>query len=330
MVSRNAYAAPLSATAVDFNTWCVAVRPGIRQGKAAEAGYCKPVQGAPPIRGRVATGPAGSRPSVHVVRSSDRDGIVLSVGGSVPAGGHVRRYYRGVASPGLHTALLMRQALRDQGIRVGGLNRADYDPPPGAHALVSLQGQALRQLLPRMLAFSNNFMADMLTLDLAVHQGQSPPLDLEKAARALMIPQARSSGTEQTRTPPVLLSGSGLSVGSRISAADVVVLLAGMYGRRALFPAFIGAMTVPEYSPFAFLNDSPGLWSTHTTIKSGILHEPVTVVALAGYVRLPGGDWGAFAILLNGTAEQPELDIQNAVNAVYADMNGLLSSKAQR
>src|SRR5699024_9963445 len=95
--------------------------------------------------------------------------------------------------------------------------------------------------------------------------------------------------------------------------------------RPSLFPAFLGAMTVPEYSPFSFLNESSGLWSTHTTIKSGILHEPVTVVTLAGYIRLPGGDWGGFAILLNGTEKQPKLDILEAVNAVYTDINGLLA-----
>src|SRR5699024_2746401 len=67
-VSRNAYAAPLSSAAVNFNTWCVAVRPGAHEGEPAEVAYCRPVRGAPPIRGSVGTGSVGSGASVHVTR----------------------------------------------------------------------------------------------------------------------------------------------------------------------------------------------------------------------------------------------------------------------
>lgn len=329
--SRHAYAAPLSAAGVNFNTWCLAIRPGQRPGSPARLGNCADAAGAPAIEGRIETGSASSRPHFSVIRASHRRRESLSVSGSVPAASSARRVYRAVAEPAVHTAVLLRQALHGAGIDVRGRDRASYASPSQAALLAKVDGQTLRLLLPQMLTYSNNFMADTLTLDLAAEAGAPTPLELSRAAGVLI----RSNGhqavpqTLANDAPPILLSGSGLSVGSRVSAANVAALLADMYGRTALFPSFLGALTVPMYSPFSFLNRSQGLWATHTAIKTGSLHHPVSVLATAGYARLDNGDWGAVAVIVNGTPDHPKLNVTGTMQAIQQDMNLLLSPAGQ-
>lgn len=327
-VSQHAYAAPLSAAAVNYNTWCLAVHPAAQSGELARVTHCDVSLGAPPVRGRIRTGPAGSVSHIAVTRELRRGDEYFRVHGSIAAGDPVAYVYRAVTEPGEHTALLLRQALRAAGIRVRGGDRVSYGPPPHAMPLASMKSRTLRLLLPRMLAYSNNFMADTLTLDLAAASGMVPPLDLGKAA-AVMARDAAGRIPASTGTvgdpPPELLSGSGLSVGSRLSAANLISLLSEMYRRTALFPSFLGALTVPLYSPFSFLNQSQGLWSTHTAIKTGSLHDPVGVLGVAGYVRLHNGDWGAVAIILNGTNRHPGLNVNDCMAAIQHDINLLLN-----
>lgn len=331
-VSRHAYAAPLSATAVNFNTWCLAIHPGSQAGERARVTHCDATHGAPPVRGHIMTAPAGTSPHYTVVRMLEKGNEYFRVGGRIAAGSKVAYVYRAVTEPGEHTGILMRQALRKAGVRVSRNSRVSYDAPPQAMPLASVKGLTLRLLLPRMLAYSNNFMADTLTLDLGAAAGMATPLDLDKAA-AIVAREAADKTSAPFATddpPPTLLSGSGLSVGSRLSAANLISLLSEMYRRTALFPSFLGALTVPLYSPFSFLNQSQGLWSTHTAIKTGSLHDPVGVLGVAGYVRLKNGDWGAVAIILNGTAQHPKLDVDDCMGAVQHDVNRLLSRSLPR
>jgi D-alanyl-D-alanine carboxypeptidase/D-alanyl-D-alanine-endopeptidase (penicillin-binding protein 4) len=225
---------------------------------------------------------------------------------------------------------LLRQALREVGIYVIGQNRASFKPAPHARPLAVVDGQWLRLLLPSMLIYSNNYMADTLTLDLGASSGLPTPIDLEAAAGVLtklaesVNRTAWFAHSESLR--PSLLSGSGLSIQSRVSASDLVALLNAMYRRPALFPSFLGALTVPRYSPFTSLRQSAGLWYTHTAVKTGSLSEPVSVLGIAGYFRLRDGGWGAVAILINGSATHPKLDIHAYRNVIEFDMNRLLMS----
>jgi serine-type D-Ala-D-Ala carboxypeptidase/endopeptidase (penicillin-binding protein 4) len=224
---------------------------------------------------------------------------------------------------------LLRQALRGAGIRVTGANRVSYEPPHG-RPLAAVNGQWLRQLLPSMLAYSNNYMADVLTLDLGADAGLPIPIDLKASAGVLSNLAARADQRTWFARPenprPKLLSGSGLSINSQVSALSLVALLDAMYRRPALFPSFVGALTVPVYSPFTFLHQSNGPWSTRTMVKTGSLHQPVTVLDIAGYVRLRDGGWGTIAIVINGSAIHPKLDMNAFMNAIQHDMNQLLMS----
>ena len=125
---------------------------------------------------------------------------------------------------------------------------------------------------------------------------------------------------------PIFDSGSGLAVSNELSARDVVALLGYMYRQNALFPAFYGSLPVPLSAPSRTLKQGNFDWLTRLTAKTGTLSEPVTVRSLAGYFRLADGGFGAFAFIINGTADNPALTYRQTVTAYQTDMEAILDT----
>src|SRR5699024_1516742 len=135
--------------------------------------------------------------------------------------------------------------------------------------------------------------------------------ELEQLAKRVL---AETYPQRASKIPaPNLTSGSGLSVSNRLSARHLVALLNHMYHQPALFPAFYGAIPVPESSATNTLKHGNQAWLTRLVAKTGTLTEPVTVRALAGYFRLRNGDFGAFAVIINGTQNRPAIGFHDTV-----------------
>ncbi len=199
----------------------------------------------------------------------------------------------------------------------GGVH-ISYKPVATGRTLARVKGQTLALQLRRMLTWSNNFMADTLALDL-LRTTQPPPLALDASGR-LLTERGRAlevdSGLWGTHTPGLeLVSGSGLTPANRASARDLVALLAAMYRKPGLFPSFLGALTVPAYTPVNMLK-APGqpAWMNAIAAKTGSLNEPHGVFALAGYARLADGHWGAFAVVINGSKKY-DVPLATAIDA---------------
>ena len=308
--SHNAYNALLSSAAIDFATAQVSVIPASSPGAAAA------VQLAPfdlpgvRIVNRVHTGPAASAWSVEVDRRTAHGRDTLTVTGTAPAGAAPHRFWRALSDPDRAAGAQLLALLAAAGIEVDGGVHISYKPVATGRTLARVRGQTLALQLRRMLTWSNNFMADTLALDL-LRTTQPPPLTLT-AAGQLLTQRGRAleikSGLWGKRKPELeLLSGSGLTTANRASARDLVAMLATMYRKPGLFPGFLGALTVPAYTPVNMLK-FPGrkAWMHAIAAKTGSLNSPHSVFALAGYARLADGHWGAFAVIINGS---PKYDV---------------------
>jgi D-alanyl-D-alanine carboxypeptidase/D-alanyl-D-alanine-endopeptidase (penicillin-binding protein 4) len=219
--------------------------------------------------------------------------------------------------------------LADAGITVKGKAVAHAVSETERTTLAAIRSDRLDQMLIAMLAFSNNYMADMLTLDIAAARGYdslslpyaSEPLK-QIADRAMLetYPE-RASKT----AAPHLTSGSGLSVNSRLSARHVIALLSYMYRQSALFPAFYGAIPAPISSAASTIEDGDDQWLDRIVAKTGTLTEPVSVRSLAGYFRLQDGGFGAFAVIVNGTSTRPRIGLRDTVAAYQEDIEAILA-----
>jgi D-alanyl-D-alanine carboxypeptidase/D-alanyl-D-alanine-endopeptidase (penicillin-binding protein 4) len=322
--SERAFNAPIAALGVDFGNWCIVVRP-TQPGQDAEVHGCGVAHLPIRISGSIRTVAAGSHPALRAERDTQGDEDVLRIGGTIPMGDD-QRIWRAMSDSARGVALLTLETLKELGVSVAGPIVISQRPPlDGARELAATEGLTLRELLGRMLRFSNNYIADVLTMDLAASTGNSAPSDLASASLRLtqfmsQVPRAPSS-----ERPLELFSGSGLTVENRLSAGDLTSLLAFEYRNTAHFPAFYGGLTVPREAPFEFMRGGSDAWLDRITLKTGTLNEPVSVCGVAGYLRKRDGGWIAFAAIVNGTPAHSHIALDDAMHAIQSDLEVILA-----
>lgn len=325
-LSDRAYNAPIAALGVDFGNWCVLVRP-TQVGSDAQVRGCGVAHLPIRMTGTVKTISAGSRQTLWVERETDADGDWLRVGGNVPMGDD-QRVWRAMSNSANGVGLLLIETLRELGISVAGPITVTAQPPPeGARELASTEGLTLREQLGRMLRFSNNYIADVLTMDLAAGTAATVPADLNAAAQVLtqfMSRVPRSVQTPQLQ-PLILMSGSGLTIENRLSANDLTAVLSYQYRNTAHFPAFYGGLTVPREAPFEFMRNGTDAWLDRVALKTGSLNEPVSVCGVAGYIRKRDGGWIAFAVIVNGSQSRNHIPLDASMRAIQSDLEDVLA-----
>jgi D-alanyl-D-alanine carboxypeptidase/D-alanyl-D-alanine-endopeptidase (penicillin-binding protein 4) len=180
-----------------------------------------------------------------------------------------------------------------------------------------------------MLRFSNNYIADVLTMDLAASTLERAPPDLASAAQLLTQFMSRvQRGTLPTeRGPPLIFSGSGLTIENRLSASDLTALLAYQYRDTGHFPALYGGLTVPRDAPFEFMRLGSDAWLDRVALKTGTLNDPVSVFGIAGYLRKRDGGWIAFAVIVNGGPGRAHIANEAAMRAAQSDLEDILARR---
>jgi len=325
--SRFAYDSPLSSAGINFGTWCLAVSPG-HIGMRAHVRLCQLRVPGITLVGHIKTIAAGQKNVIKVTRVRKKNHDQLRLSGKIAANSPTQHIYRSVTNAPMQTGRIFRELLRRSGIRITGKIRITSKPI--ANNLVSLaqiSSITLGEQLRRMMTYSNNYMADTLALDLLAEDPNAiRPLTLETAGKKLqaLALHISSTRTSLTRKALAIHSGSGLTPDNALSAADIVALLKTMYLRTALFPAFIGSLTVPKFSPLTIFHGNKPGWRTRISAKTGSLQVPVTVLGLAGYFRKRDGNWGAFALLINGGNKHPHIPFQKGTGALRHDINWIL------
>lgn len=315
--SRNAYDAPLSSAGSNYASWSIAVER--QDGTVRTRLYPFDL---PEIAfdGQVESGQGGYLSARRATLPGGQDVIRLS--GSLAPGRDGRILYRSTGNPDLQTGLLFKAFLEEQGITVNGTIRVTHEPPAETTVeLVRHRGERLSESLAAMMRYSNNYMSDVLLLNLGVESGARPPLSVAEAAQPLQDYAAGMAGNSSTLFPDSLaglrlLDGSGLDTDNRLSAGALIALLDHYYHENpSLFPAFLNSLAVPAHARGTSLKKQDADWLTRLAVKTGGLSEPVTVTTLAGYMRFRDGGWGAFAFLVNGAPGRviPRADIFEAI-----------------
>jgi D-alanyl-D-alanine carboxypeptidase/D-alanyl-D-alanine-endopeptidase (penicillin-binding protein 4) len=199
--------------------------------------------------------------------------------------------------------------------------------PSGVFTLAQTEGLVLREQLGRMLRFSNNYIADVLTFDLAADMTGKPPTGLADASKGLsdFVLRALRAQSHARASAPLLTSGSGLTPENELSAHDLVALLAYQYHDSRHFPAFYGGLTVPRQAPFGFLRQGSEAWLDRVALKTGTMDEPHSVCGIAGYLRKRSGGWIAFAAIVNGGSTTRHIPLYKSMEASRTDLETLLT-----
>jgi D-alanyl-D-alanine carboxypeptidase/D-alanyl-D-alanine-endopeptidase (penicillin-binding protein 4) len=320
--SDRSYNAPLGALGVDFGNWCLLVRPGLPGAVAALQG-CGVNQLPVAVEGTIRSVAASARQTFWVERVTDAKGDHLRVGGDIPSG-PAQQLYRAMSDPVLGAGLLLKEMLRELGVSMTGeVVTAVAAPPATARTLAEVSGLSLGEQLGRMLRYSNNYIADVLTLDLAAEVSGTSPAQLSTAAKVL---SDFLTGLETPAAPTMLLhSGSGLTPENLLSANDLVTVLAHAYRETRRFPTYYAGLVVPRDAPFGFLREGKDAWLDRVALKTGSMDVPHSVLGIAGYLRKREGGWIAFAAIVNGGPTRARIPLREALQAARTDVEELLA-----
>jgi D-alanyl-D-alanine carboxypeptidase/D-alanyl-D-alanine-endopeptidase (penicillin-binding protein 4) len=143
----------------------------------------------------------------------------------------------------------------------------------------------LEEAIRKMLAFSNNFMANQMLVSLGARE-YGPPGTLEKGVMVMARFAKEELGLGDIR----IVEGSGISRKNRMSAQDMLAVLKG-------------------FSPYRHLLQRDG----HILYKSGTLRG---IQARAGYVEGHQGNLSCFVIFIRGS----QRNITDVMHAVAKDV----------
>lgn len=317
--SANAYSALLSSAGVNYGSWCVSVAPAATPGQPARVSGCDSQAAILEIDNRVETRPDNSGTELRAERVT-RDGRdVMLLSGQISTNARPRDIYRASADPADQLAMTLLAMLEQAGISVrGGADTTQAEPPAGARVLAEIEGKPLQELLLRVMNYSNNFMADVLALNLV----ETPRGDLRLGGAAI---EQFVAGIPD-HGPLTLLSGSGLTPENRTSARGGNALLESMFHRPSLFPSFVATLQSPGNGVMRFIRRGSPTFQHHVMLKTGTLNQPVAVRAVSGYFRTRSGRWGVFTVLVNGTGSTPYLSWSEVLDPLSADLERMIDT----
>ncbi|WGI24747.1 D-alanyl-D-alanine carboxypeptidase/D-alanyl-D-alanine-endopeptidase [Halomonas alkaliantarctica] len=313
----NAYSAPLSSAGVNFGSWCVNVAPAATAGESAQVGLCDSQTSLITIDNQVVTRPANSGTEISAERITDARGDVMRLTGQISTNATARDVYRGAGDAAETTAQVLMGMLNQAGIQVREPWRVSTSQPPSsAQRLAAVDSQPLQELLLRIMNYSNNYMADVLALDLV----DTPQAQLRQAGLAIETYAQNLPG----HGPLTLYSGSGLTTENRTSALGINVMLEDMFHQSSLFPSFVASFQSPANGVMRFIRRGSSTFQNNVMIKTGTLNQPFAVRASAGYFRTAQGRWGVFSVMVNGNSSTPYLSWSEVLDPLSLDLEAMI------
>jgi serine-type D-Ala-D-Ala carboxypeptidase/endopeptidase (penicillin-binding protein 4) len=290
-----AYDAPLGAMSMNWNSVSVYVRPGDKPGDKLKvfpdvmSSYFK-------VRNETHTTTSGKGKNVSVERREEKDfdGDVLVVSGSMGMNQTEIVFYKSISRPDIWSGNGLVEFLKQRGITVKGKIRAGVAPKDSA-ILATAESQPLATIVADMTKWSNNFVAEMLTKDLAAEAGDVPATMASGIAHVHKFLESLGFKKGEYEFSNV----AGFTLKNRLSALQLGRVLEASRTDFAMFPEYIASLPVGGQDGtlrHRMKNQSSG---ASVRAKTGTLNG---VVGLAGYVGRPAGSVVSFAFMFNGTA----------------------------
>lgn len=309
-----AYAAPVSALAVNYNATAVYVRP-TQEGKPAIVKIDPPSEQVV-LEGEILTEKLGRGVRFYSEKDRSDDGkeqTLITVEGSVSAREAPFRTYRRVYAPLRHFGSTLVYFLQQRGVKVQH-RIIEGRVPDGARLILVDRSPPLSDIVSDLNHYSNNIIAETLIKTMGAEvMGAPGTFD-----NGLLV--ARKFLEEKVGFQPgtyVFNNGSGLNDVNRCSARQVVKLLQYMAKDFESGTEYETSLAVAgTRGTIGFrMRDTPA--ERHLRAKTGTLRG---VSALSGYVMEPDGDVVAFSFLSQGfkNGASPVWKVQNAIGVAFA------------
>ena len=289
-----AYAAPIGAFSVNFNTFVLRVLPGPRPGAPAIVRTWPDID---MIDARVEARTRGPRTRTRLwvgTKAPRPDRIAVVVRGAVASdqvrGRLVRRR---VHHPSRFAGAMMKRMLEIRGIDVKGRLRIAPMPETPTVAVATHYSPHLAEVISLLNKYSNNFMAEQILKTLGAELVEAPG-SWENGTRVIGRFLDELGVAESAY---VLGNGSGLNDVNRVTPELITEVLVRMYQRFDVRPEFVASLAVAGLSGTIGrrFSDTPAV--SRLRAKTGSL---TGVSTLSGYVVTRDDRVLAFSVMMNG------------------------------
>ena len=302
--SDRSYDAPVGALSFNWNTVNLFVRPADEVGEPAQI-VADPISEYSEIINQVRT-VRGSRGSISVDRLTGPQltdenlvGDKILLRGSIGVNAKEWANFVGISQPDLWTAVNLRSFLKRRGIEVNG-TVIKGRTPSDAKVLTSIDSQPLRDQITSLMKYSNNFVAEMLTKNLAAEENSSRPATLAGGVERLRQWLDRVGIDRQNYT---LVNPSGLTRKNLLRPKDVNRVLMYLQKRFGLFAEYLAAQPLSgvDGTLHRRMKENESEAFARVRAKTGTLSG---VNGLAGYVGRKDEEILTFVFLFNGAPSQ--------------------------
>lgn len=309
------FRAPVSAVALDENTFTMSVRPGAK-GKDAMIRIDPP--GFVDVVGSVRTTQKSDPEKLTIDLVPKGERLEARVSGHVPEGARVMRVRKRVDDPRLSAGYALRAVLESAGITVDG--PVKLGGTKEKRLLAAHRSEPLGALLGALGKDSDNFYAEMIFKSLAGGK-KAGPASADAAARDVTDLLKEIGALDEG---VVIKNGSGLFDANRVTAWSTSQLLRVALRDTAISADFVAQLATGGVD--GTLRGRFRSWSSKGAVraKTGTLNS---VASLSGYVLAPPGRSPlAFSVLVTEipgkvSAARPLIDkvVEAAAKLVWAD-----------
>lgn len=234
-----AYDAPVGAMSFNWNSINIYVRPGEKAGEKARI-FADPENSYITVVNKAVTGKKGSRKNLKAERKSNgSNGDTIVVHGSLALDADEAVIYKGILHPDTWSGSHLKAFLQRRGIVVTGGVRTGATPSK-ANLLAQAESKPIGQIVTDMMKFSNNYVAEMLTKNLAVEQkGEPGTMANGLIALSDYLVEKGFKADKFSITSP-----SGLSRENRLSPAQFHRILEDLRKNFTVFSEFISSLPI--------------------------------------------------------------------------------------
>ncbi len=288
-----AYDSPIGAMSFNWNTVNVYVRPSGRVGSPAEV-FADPKSNYIVVENRAKTTKQGTRKNIKISRVSikgkNKDKIIVS--GNIPLNYKEIVSYKSIHHPDFWSGEQFKSFLNQRGVRVSG-SVSKGVVPSDAVLLTELAGEPLHQSITGMMKFSNNYIAEMLTKNLAAYSGEKPATmsgGLEVIRQYLLKLGIKKSDYK-------LVNPSGLTRKNLFSPMVFDKVLTQVSTNFKIFPEYLSSLPISGIDGSLKKRMSDNNTKGWVRAKTGTLRG---VTGLAGFAGQKSGKVFQFVFLYNG------------------------------
>lgn len=297
------YDAPVGAMSFNWNSINVFVKPTSKENEPAQV-VLDPENAYFALVNKTMT--KSKNLTRELVINVDQKNRLITVTGDVLKGGSEKAYFKNVADPDQWAGENLKAFLAQRNIIVkGGVSRGKT--PSSAEKVVTFESKSLSMILADMNKFSNNYVAEMLTKNLAALSGESPAT----LATGVKVIQKDLKDLGLDKDDIRLFNPSGFTRDNLLSAHGMGTVLKAMQNDFRYFPTLLESLPIAGIDGTLKKRMKNSAATGFVRAKTGYLDG---VVTLAGYAGQKNGDIYRFAFLYNGP--QDEAKVREAFDQV--------------